>query len=77
MRTGVVCITFEYYNHVDHSLLEEPDVDDSYDNIKLLIELDRSILHSTDNEGDLPIHVACENPHITLKVIQLLLNGQS
>jgi len=58
-----------------HSLLEEPDVDDSYDNIKLLIESDRSVLQSTDNQGRLPIHVACENPHITLKVIQLLLDS--
>lgn len=58
-----------------HSLLSNPNIDDKYDDIKLLIDTDRSVLQSTDNQGRLPIHVACDNPHVTLRIIQLLLDS--
>ena len=57
-----------------HSLLSKPNVDDSYDNIKLLIGADRSVLQSIDSFRNLPIHIALFNPNITLRVVQLLLN---
>ena len=58
-----------------HSLLSIPDIDDKYDELKLLIEADHSVLQSTNKYGQLPIHVALVNPHTTLRIIQLLLDS--
>ena len=57
------------------ALLDSPEIDNKYDELKSLIDSDSSILHSTDSNGDLPIHVALINPHFTLRIINLLLNG--
>jgi len=59
-------------------LLDSPEIDDKYEELKSLIDLDRSVLQSTvNNNGNrkFPIHVACSNPHVTLRIIKLLLNG--
>jgi len=56
-------------------LLGITDIDGYYDNIKLLIDLDPSVLQSTDNHGNLPIHTALVNQNITCRVIQLLLDS--
>ena len=58
-----------------YALLRSPDVDNNYDEVQSIIDSDRSILRSTNRYGSLPIHFACSNPHVTLRIIQLLLNG--
>ena len=58
-----------------HSLLSNPDIDDKYDEFQSIIDSDRSVLQSTNKYGQLPIHVALVNPHTTLRIIKLLLNG--
>ena len=59
-------------------LLESPEIDNNYDELQSLIDADRSVLQSTGildyTFGNLPIHFACSNPHITLRVVQLLLD---
>jgi len=58
------------------ALLRNPDIDDKYDEIKSLIEPDSSELQiRIYNNRNLPIHVAVYNPHVTLRVVQLLMNG--
>ena len=57
------------------SLLSNPEIDDKYDELKLRIESDSSVLQSTNNNRNLPIQVALFNPHVTLRIIELLLNS--
>jgi len=57
------------------ALLSSTEIDSKYDELQLLIDSDCFVLQSTDKYGRLPIHVACENPHDTLRIVQLLLNG--
>ena len=45
-------------SNVVHALLDDPKIDNYYNAIQSLIESDPLILHSTDSNGDLPIHIA-------------------
>ena len=56
------------------ALLGSPEVDNKYDELQSLIDSDRSVLQSTYTFG-IPIHMALRNPQVTLRVVQLLLNG--
>ena len=58
-----------------YALLRSPEIDNNYDEIQSIIDSNRSVLQSTDGLGDSPLHVACDNSHVTLRVVQLLLNG--
>ena len=57
------------------ALLDSAEIDNKYDEIQSIIDSDCSVLQSTDKYGRLPIHAACENPHVTSRIVQLLLNG--
>jgi len=65
--------SFEFF-----ALLVSTEIDNKYDELQALIDLNHSVLQSTvNNNGNrkFPIHVACSNPHATLRIVQLLLNG--
>ena len=57
------------------ALLDSAEIDNKYDEIQSIIDSNRSVLKSTDRHGSLPLHIALVNPHVTLRVVQLLLNG--
>jgi len=57
------------------ALLSSTKIDNKYDELQSLIDLDRFTSQLINSNGENPLHVACKNPHVTLRVVKLLLNA--
>ena len=57
------------------ALLNSPEIDNDYDKLQSLIDSDPLVLLIFDDNQRCPLHIALTNPHITLRIIKLLLRG--
>ena len=56
-----------------HILMHNKCVGDMFDVVEYLVELNPSSLLESDLYGQVPLHVACQNKHITARLVQTLM----
>jgi len=58
-----------------HSIIDNPNVGSYHDILEYLISVDPTILQCEDEFEQLPLHLICYSRHITVELVQVLVDG--